>query len=67
MDLNLISVRNILNTNRQTQSSLIIHAGAFVLASTLKRKECNACQSVKLEAFKTEKPVLFLVQVEHNE
>ena len=60
-------MRNILNTNRQTQSSLIIHAGAFVLVSTLKRKECNASESVRLGAFKTGKPVLFLVQVEHDE
>lgn len=51
---------------KQTQSPLIIHVGTFVLVSTLKRKESNACESVRLRAFKTGKPVLFLAQIEHN-
>lgn len=37
-----------MNTNRQTQSSLIIHVGAFVPVPALKRKECNACESIRL-------------------
>lgn len=59
-------MRNTLNTNRQTQSSLIIHVGAFVLVSTLKRKESSTCESVRLPVFKMSKPVLFLKPGEHN-
>jgi len=44
----------------------MIHVCIFVLVSTLKRKECNTFESVRLGAFKTGKPVEFLVQVEHK-